>query len=85
LPQSYCKTSADNQSDKRTCTYKKRPLKNAVSLIKNTDWYNDLDATRTTKSKQYHYQIFACENAIKELNYLEDKIQEYKDQIRDKK
>jgi hypothetical protein len=42
-------------------------------LLKNTDWYNDLDANRTTKMQ--HTTIKSLlENAIKELNYLEDKI-----------
>jgi hypothetical protein len=46
-------------------------------LLKNTDWYNDLDANRTTRINNTTIKSL-LENAIKELNYLEDKTKSTK-------
>ena len=85
LPQTIARQALDQmREDKRNNVPTKDLLKNAVSLIQNTDWYNDLDATRQQRVNNTTIKSL-LENAIKELNYLEDKIQEYKEQIRDKK
>jgi N12 class adenine-specific DNA methylase len=85
LPQTIARQTLDlMKQDKRNNVDNNTMLKNAVSLIQNTDWYNDLDSTQQARVNNTTLKSL-LENAIKELNYLENKVDYYKQQLIDNK
>ena len=85
LPQTIARQALDQiKEDTRNKVAKKDILNNAVALIQDSDWYNDLDDTRKARVNNTTVKSL-LENAIKEINYLEDKVEEYKQKLKENK
>lgn len=81
LPQTIARQALDQiKEDIRNKVAKKDILNNAVALIQESDWYYDLDDTRKARVNNTTVKSL-LENTIKEINYLEDKVEEYKQKL----
>jgi N12 class adenine-specific DNA methylase len=85
LPQTIARQALDQiKEDTRNKVDKKTILNNAVAIVQDSDWYNDLDDIRKARVNNTTVKSL-LENAIKEINYLEDKVEEYKQKLKENK
>jgi len=85
LPQTIARQVLDQlKEDARNKVDNNTKLSNAIAIVQNSDWYQNLDDIQQARVNNTTIKSL-LENAIKEINYLEDKIEEYKQQIKDNK
>ena len=85
LPQTIARQTLDQMGqDLRNKVPTNQRIDNAIDFIQNTNWYNNLDDSQKARVNKTAIKSL-LETAVKEINSLEDKIEDYKQQLKDNK